>query len=105
MKYLKLFEQHNKYNYDKIIRILNKSFGWGLGASLKIEDFENNKDYFQNPKNDDDYVIQFNSYLTDVELGKLISDIGRNSTLRVGDWHRGFHVVRPYPYYNKERLK
>jgi hypothetical protein len=98
-KFLEMFE--DRYDYTRIIRILRKSHGWGMGALQKVDDFESDSEYFKNPIDDNDYVEQFHIYLTDLETGQMRGKFQNKSGLRVGKWQHGIQVARPVSIYNK----
>jgi hypothetical protein len=101
MKIKKFFEMFKSYDYEKIINILNKSHGWGLGISNNIDDFENNEEYFKDPVDDNDYSEQFHIYLTDLQSGRLKGEMNRNFSLKTGKWRLGIPVFSPTSIYNK----
>ena len=92
-KFFEMFE--DKYDYDKIIRMLKKTHGWGFGVIQSIDDFESNEEYFKEPVDENDYVEQFHIYLTDLKCGRLRGDFNNDSNLRVGRWTRGVQVNKP----------
>ena len=59
MKYLKLFEEHGKYNYPYIIHTLCSEYKWGNIIASKTDEFEKE----ETPINSDDYITKFNSWL------------------------------------------
>ncbi len=85
----------DKYDYDKIIRMLKKTHGWGFGVIQNFDGFESNEEYFKDPIDENDYVEQFHVYLTDLQCGKLRGKFINDSNLRVGRWTRGFQVNKP----------
>jgi len=91
----------DRYDYTRIIRILRKSHGWGMGVMTHIDDFESNPEYFKDPEDDNDYVEQFHIYLTDLETGQLRGQFQNKQALRVGNWQHGVQVNRPVSIYNK----
>lgn len=102
MRIKRFFEMFdNGYDYDKIIRILNKTHGWGQGVYDLIDDFENNEEYFIDPIDEHDYVEQFHIFLTDRECGRLRGEMNRNFSLRLGKWKLGIPVKNPTSIYNK----
>ena len=92
-KFNEMFE--DKYDYDKIIRMLKKTHGWGLGIMNNIEDFESNEEYFLNPIDENDYSEQFHIYLTDLKHNRLRGQLDNNPSLRVGKWKIGPIVAKP----------
>lgn len=104
MNHLKTFNEMNyqdKFDYDTIISIMKKSYGWGMGVISFIDEFENNEEYFSNPDNDHDYSIQFNIFLTDKQTGQLRGEFNNKQSLRLGKWKTGFQVAAPVSIYNK----
>lgn len=102
MKYLKYFEQTTNFDYDYILRILRKNHGWGNGSSNYIEQFENNKEYFLNPTDSNDYADQFHVFLSDLQNGRLRGEFSKEpSGLRPGKWKMSIPVYNPTSIYNK----
>jgi hypothetical protein len=97
MNNLKSFSEmsEDKFDYEKIIRTLKKTHGWGMGVLNHIDDFESNKEYFQNPEDDNEYVENFHIYLSDLENNRLRGDFNNDSSLRVGRWNTGVQVNNP----------
>jgi hypothetical protein len=91
----------DNYDYDKIITILKKKYGWGMGVINFTEDFESNTEYFFEPKSDLDYAEQFNIFLSDMEQGKMRGEFQNNHSLRLGKWKIGNQVDKPTSIYNK----
>lgn len=89
------------FDYERILRILKKTYGWGNGVLASVDDFESDEEYFLNPKDDDQYVEQFNIYLTDKNLNRLRNKFNNNQSLRLGKWKTGFQVENPTSIYNK----
>ena len=98
-RFYEMFE--TEYDYDKIIRILKKTHGWGLGISNEIENFISNKDYFLEPIDDHDFAEQFHIYLTDLECGRLRGEMNNDSKLKTGKWKMGIPVYNPTSIYNQ----
>ena len=98
-KFFEMFEE--KFDYDRIIRILKKTYGWGLGVVTSIDEFETNTEYFLNPQNDDEYIEQFNIFLTDKTKNRLRGDFRNDHSLRLGKWKLGIQVDKPTSIYNK----
>jgi hypothetical protein len=92
-KFFEMFK--DKYDYDKIIRMIKKSHGWGFGVINKIDDFEDNEEYFKDPIDENDYVEQFHIYLTDLECNRLKGGFINDRNLRVGHWNKGVEVNNP----------
>lgn len=92
-KFFEMFE--DKYDYDKIIRMIKKSHGWGFGVIQKTDDFEDNEEYYKDPIDENDYVEQFHIYLTDLECGMLKGGFINDRNLRVGNWNKGVGVNNP----------
>ena len=88
-----MFEE--KYDYDKIIRMLKKSHGWGFGVIESIDDFESSDEYFKDPIDENDYVEQFHIFLSDLEANHLKGKYNNDSLLRVGRWNKGIQVGKP----------
>lgn len=102
MKIKKFYEMFNqKYDYDHIYQILNKSHGWGQGSMEKTDEFESNEEYFLDPIDDHDYSEQFHIFLTDLNSGRLRGELNRNHSLRLGKWKIGLPVISPVSIYNK----
>lgn len=99
MKNLKIFEEFNLFDYDKILRILNKTKGWGGGCIDFISDFENS-DYFKYPQDDHEYVEQFHIFLVDRQSGKVGGWSPRPS-LPLGKWKVGPTVMSPTSWYSR----
>lgn len=96
MKYIKYFEQLNSYDYYYILRILKSEYGFGNGSSQHFNEFENNKDYFLNPIDSNDYASQFSIYLKDLQSGRLRGDFHKEpSGLRKGVWKMSEPVYNP----------
>ncbi len=91
----------DKYDYDKIIRMLKKTHGWGFGVIQSIDDFESNVEYFIDPVDENDYVEQFHIYLTDLKCGRLRGQFNNDSKLRVGHWNKGIQVSKPTSIWNQ----
>ena len=98
-KFFEMFE--DKYDYDKIIRMLKKTHGWGFGVIQSIDDFEGNEEYFREPIDENDYVEQFHIYLTDLKCGRLRGDFNNDRNLRVGHWNKGVEVNNPRSIWNQ----
>lgn len=94
-----MFEE--KFDYDKIIRIIKKTHGWGFGIINNIDDFEANSEYFKDPIDEHDYVEQFHIYLTDLECGRLRGEFNNDTKLRVGRWKTGIQVNKPISIYSQ----
>lgn len=98
-KFLEMMD--DKFDYQRIIQILKKTYGWGIGIITSIDEFENNPDYFSNPQTDDDYIEQFNIYLTDKIANRSRSKLNNTPSLRLGKWKLGIQVDSPTSIYNK----
>ena len=98
-KFLEMFE--DKYDYQRIINILKKTYGWGNGVITSIDDFESNPEYFSNPPNDDDYIEQFHIYLTDLGIDRMRGEYNKNFNVRLGKWKLGTQANQPTSIYNK----
>ena len=98
-RFYEMFE--DKYDYDKIIKILKKTHGWGFGVINNIDEFESNSDYFLNPIDEHDYVEQFHIYLTDLQGKRLRGEFNNNTKLRTGRWKIGIPVYNPISIYNQ----
>jgi len=60
----------NSFNYDYIIKTLTKGYyGWGNSIKTYIDDFEASEEYSK-PVSNDDYILQFDEYLTKIKIGK-----------------------------------
>lgn len=81
MDYIKSFNEmyEDKFDYDKIIRVLRKTHGWGMGVLTSVDSFESNEEYFLNPENDEEYISQFHIYLTDMQSGRLRGEFHKSS--------------------------
>jgi len=102
MKIKKFYEMlDNEYDYENIITILRKTYGWGTGIYGLIDQFETNDEYFKEPIDDNDYSEQFNIFLTDYIAGRLRGEMYRNHSLRLGKWRIGIPVATPTSIYNK----
>lgn len=101
IKIKKFFEMNHNFDYEKVLKLLRGNYGWGMGSMINVEDFEDNEEYFKNPSNEDEYVDQFHSYLTDLKHGELRDKFRNRTSLRVGEWQRGVRVIRPTSIYNK----
>ena len=66
-RFYEMFE--GQFDYDRIVTIMKKKYGWGLGVINFTEDFESNSEYFLSPKDDRQYAEQFNIFLSDMENG------------------------------------
>lgn len=90
------------FDYDRIKKDLRSSHGWGEGSMTLCSDFEQNSEYFENPKNEIEYVDQFHIYLFDL-FSNRIRDNGlpRNNGIVLGDWPFGTKVSNPRNFYNK----
>jgi hypothetical protein len=91
----------DKYDYDKIIRILKKVHGWGFGIITNIDEFESNTDYFSNPMDENDYAEQFHIYLTDLKCKRLRGEFNNDTKLRTGKWKIGMPVYNPVSIFNQ----
>jgi hypothetical protein len=98
-KFNEMFE--DKYDYDKIIRILKKTHGWGLGTINQIDDFESNEEYFKDPIDENDYSEQFHVFLTDLQTNRLRGQFNNDSKLRIGKWKIGPTVIQPRSIWNQ----
>jgi hypothetical protein len=64
-------EMSTNFNYDYIIKALTKGqYGWGNSIKTMIDDFESCEDYSK-PVSNDDYILQFDEYLTKIKIGKV----------------------------------
>ena len=90
-----------QYDYDRIITILKKKYGWGDGVINFTEDFESNNEYFQSPQDDRDYANQFNVFLSDMEVGKMRGEFQNIHSLEPGKWKLGYQVNKPTSFYSK----
>jgi hypothetical protein len=90
-----------KYDYTKILKILKKSYGWGMGIIESIDDFENNEEYFLNPVDDNDYSEKFHIYLTDLQSGNLRGEFNKKYSIQLGKWKLSNKVQNPTSFYNK----
>ena len=98
-KFFEMFE--DKYDYDRIIKILKKSHGWGSGVINDIDDFESNEEYFLNPVDDNMYAEMFHIYLTDKQCKRLRGEFNNDSKLRLGRWKTGIQVNKPFSVWNQ----
>ena len=98
-KFFEMFE--DKFDYDRIITILKKNYGWGLGVVTNIDEFENNSEYFQNPQSDDEYIEQFHVYLSDKQADRLRGKLNNTPSLRLGKWKLGIQADKPTSIYNR----
>ncbi len=102
MKIKKFFEMFDeKFDYDRIITILKKTYGWGLGIVSFIDEFESNTEYFLDPKSEDEYIEQFHIFLSDKQVNKLRGNINSTTDLRLGKWKLGIQVDKPTSIYNR----
>jgi len=103
MKRIKKFNEMSgdKFNYDHIIRTMQKNHGWGNGWVTQTSDFESNSEYFLNPQNDNEYAEQFHIYLTDLQTGQMRGGFQNKHNLRLGKWRLGTQVDRPVNWYSK----
>jgi hypothetical protein len=108
MRHLKSFSKHlnemnyqDRFDYDHIISILKKTHGWGFGIISSIDEFEDNKEYFLNPIDDNDYAEQFHIFLTDKQTGQIRGQFQNKHSLRQGKWKLGIQVNNPTSFYNK----
>lgn len=91
----------DKYDYEKIIKSLKIKYGWGLGILTSIDEFESNDEYFSNPQTEEDYVLQFHTFLKDKQVGNLRGRMNNQHSLRLGSWNVGNQVDAPTSIYNK----
>ena len=98
-RFNEMFE--GQFDYDRIVTILKKKYGWGLGIINFTEDFESNPEYFSSPKDDRDYADQFNIFLSDMEIGKMRGEFQNTHSLEPGKWRLGYQVSKPTSIYNK----
>lgn len=102
MKIKRFFEMfEDKYDYAKIVDILRKNYGWGIGILSSIDEFESNEEYFTYPESDYEYAEEFNVYLQDVKVDKMRGKLNNTSSLRLGNWQTGIQVDKPTSIYNK----
>ncbi len=93
--------QEDMFDYEKILRTLKNSYGWGLGVITSIDEFESNEEYFLDPKSEEDYIDQFNVYLKDKQVGKERGKLDSTPSLRLGKWKLGYQVDKPTSIYNR----
>lgn len=93
-KFFEFFESE-KFDYDKILRMIRKIHGWGFGVINYIDDFESNEEYYKNPIDANDYVEQFHIYLTDLQSKKLRGSFDKRPILNTGQWKIGPIVNKP----------
>lgn len=96
---LKLFEEWQKFDYPRILRILQKTKGWGQGSMSYVEEFENSE-YFKNPENNHDYAEQFHIFLVDLQRGET-QGWSKSPSLPLGKWKTGPTVMSPTSIYNR----
>jgi len=102
MNIKRFFEWNDSiFDYERILRILKNTYGWGDGILTSIDEFESNQEYFLNPQDDDQYIEQFHIYLTDKKLNRFRNMFNNNLNLRLGEWKTGFQVKNPTSIYNK----
>jgi hypothetical protein len=102
MKIKRFFEMfEDKYDYTKIVDILRKNYGWGIGILSSVDEFESNDEYFTYPETDDEYAEEFNVYLTDVKVGRMRGELDNTTSLRLGQWSTGIQVDKPVSIYNR----
>lgn len=95
MKNLKTFEAFgNGYNYERILSTLRKVHRWGNSCRQYLKEFETSE-YFKDPIDNNDYVEQFNIFLSDKFFKK------GNNSLKVGQWRRQPTITRPTSIYNQ----
>lgn len=95
MHHMKLFEEFQDFDFEKIIRILRKNHGWGIGILCRIDDFESDENYYKSPMDENDYVEQFNIYLNDLESNRLKGTLNKDASLKVGNWNKSVQVLKP----------
>lgn len=63
---LKINDLFIKYevDQDEVIEIM-KGYGWGDSVVNNLEDFENSE-FYNNPKNDDEYAKQFDEFMIEI---------------------------------------
>ena len=102
MKIKRFFEMYeDRFDYDKILKVLKDNYGWGFGVISSIDEFESNDEYFIDPQSDDDYIDQFNVFLKDKQVGKMRGKLNNTHSLRLGKWKLGYQVNNPTSIYNK----
>ena len=102
MRIKKFFEMYEeKYDYRKILRVLKDRFGWGLGVITFIDEFESNDEYFLNPQSEDDYIIQFDRFLKDKRINRIVGKFNNTHPILLGKWKMDYEVTRPESIYNK----
>lgn len=102
MKIKKFNEMFNeKFDYERIVRILKKTYGWGMGILTYIDDFESNSEYFKDPQSDDDYIEQFNIYLSDKRVNRERGKFNNITNIKLGKWKLSTQVDNPVSIYNK----
>ena len=48
MKIKRFFEMYeDRFDYDKILKTLKDTYGWGFGVISSIDEFESNDEYFK----------------------------------------------------------
>ena len=57
------------FNYKYIINTLCNEYGFGNAISNEIDNFEKST-YYNNISNDNDYILQFNTYLINKDIPK-----------------------------------
>jgi len=97
MRNLKVYEEWNYFDSDKIIRILNKTKGWGNGVIQYMNDFENS-DFFLNPQDENEYSDPFHVYLTDITSSPNRRNL---PSLPLGKWKPAPTVISPTSWYSK----
>lgn len=95
-------EMLQSFDYDRIKRNLRSSYGWGEGSMTLCSDFEQNSEYYEEPKNEIEYVDQFHIYLFDLFSNRMRnSGLPRQIGIHLGDWPFGTKVSKSKNFYNK----
>ncbi len=95
-------EMLRSFDYDRIKRDLRSSHGWGEGSMTLCSEFEQNSEYFENPKNEIEYVDQFHVYLFDLFSKRMRgSGLPRQTGIHLGEWPFGAKISTPRNFYNK----
>lgn len=60
----------NTIDYDYILNQMKKKYNWGDLNPVYFEDFESSE-YYTDTDNNDDYLEQFNDYMSNIEVGDI----------------------------------
>lgn len=94
-----MFEDWGQFDYDKILRILQKTKGWGVGSMAQTDNFESSE-YFKNPIDEHEYSEQFHIYLSDLSRDG-VNGWKKTPSLPLGKWKTGPTVMSPTSFYSR----